>query len=111
MTKKLESKGSRYALTAVIISIALCLIAVFLLSANTNPAVVSPLLQLYNEIPVPITTGIISLFMSAHYFGKKAGAQLEKDRRFGSFIGLTTALQVLVVTALTLSLSVVLQLV
>lgn len=104
MTEKIELKGSQYAIIAVSTSIGLILLAMFLIKLTTNPNVVKMLVNLFQNFPFPIIIGTLSLFISAYYFGKNAGVELERDTRFGSSIGLTTALKVLAVLALTVSL-------
>jgi uncharacterized integral membrane protein len=105
MTEKIELKGRQYAIIAVSISIVFILFAVFLIKLTTNPNVVKMLANLFQHFPLPIILGILSLFLSAYYFGGNAGVKLGRDIRLGSSIGLTTALKVLAVLALTVSLA------
>ncbi|RDV10709.1 hypothetical protein DXT99_26100 [Pontibacter diazotrophicus] len=109
MTKEIESIGSRYAIIAVIASVGLIQFVLFLISLAKNTAAANTLVDLFLNYPLPASAGILSLLISAHFFGKKAGLKLEKDIRLGSSIGFTTAIQVLAVVALTLSLAVVIQ--
>src|SRR5688572_2469217 len=105
MKEKIELRGSQYAIIAVSTSIGLILLVVFLIRLTTNPDVVEMLVKLFQNFPFPIIIGILSLFLSAYYFGKKAGLKLGRDIRLGSSIELTTALKVLAVLALSVSLA------
>ena len=106
MTEKIELKGRQYAIIAVSISIGFILLAVFLIKFTSNPNMVKMLVDLFKHFPLPIILGILSLFLSAYYFGGNAGVKLGHDIRLGSSIGLTSALKVLAVLALTVSLAV-----
>ncbi|MER2996475.1 hypothetical protein [Pontibacter populi] len=109
MTERLELSGRKYAIIAVSISILLILFVILLIRLTTNPDVVEMLIKLFQNSPFPIINGILSLFLSAYYFGKKAGYKLGRNISLGSSIGLTTALKVLVVLALSVSLTAVVQ--
>ena len=109
MAKEIETIGSRYAIIVVIVSIALIQFVLSLISLVKNTNSVYLLVDLFQNYPLPASVGILSLFVSAHYFGKKAGVKLKNDTRLGSSIGFTTALQVLAELTLTLWLAVVIQ--
>lgn len=109
MKEKIELSGSKYAIIAVSTSIGLILLVVFLIRLTTNPDVVEMLVDRFQNFLFSIIIGIFSLFLSAYYFGRKAGYKIGRDSMLGSSIGLTTALKVLAVLALSVSLGAVIQ--
>ncbi|MFB9865486.1 hypothetical protein [Rufibacter immobilis] len=109
MKEEIGLRGSKYGIIAVCTSISLLLLIVCIIRFTSNPAVVGMLINLFHNFPLPIIIGILSLFFSAYYFGKKAGFELARDNRLGSSVGLTTALKVLTVLALAVAWATVIQ--
>ncbi|AIZ63432.1 hypothetical protein PK28_06550 [Hymenobacter sp. DG25B] len=94
---------------AVIIAIGLVLFIIFLINLTINPNVVEKINNDINNFYFPVIIGILSLFVSANYFGRKAGVKINKDTNAQSSGGFVAALQVLIISALTVSLAEVIQ--